>query len=210
MILVFILLGIFIVLLLLLSLLLFSTLRIQIKDLQTANFPLKEILQYEINISLHLFNHVKWFKISFNKEKIKKAIQKIPLQKIDVKKLEQDFRLQDINVLKKLKVKFLNFYLKAELGLESPVITAFIIATISSFISILLPHLAKEIKADQYQYTIKPIYQNRNLYKIRFNCIIELKMVHIINVIYILIKKGKSDENERTTSNRKSYGYSYE
>ncbi len=210
MILVFILLGILILILLLLSLILFSTLKIQIKDLQTANFPLKEKLQYEINISLYLFNHVKWLSISLNKAKIKKAIQKIPLQKIDVKKIEQDFKLQDITVLKKLKINLSNFYLEADLGLESPISTAFIIALISSFISILLPHLTKEIKENQYKYTIQPIYQNKNLYKIRLNCIIELKMVHIINVIYILIKKGKSDENERTTSNRKSYGYSYE
>ena len=47
MILVFILLGILILILLLLSLILFSTLKIQIKDLQTANFPLKEKLQFE-------------------------------------------------------------------------------------------------------------------------------------------------------------------
>ena len=66
------------------------------------------------------------------------------------------------------------------------------------------------MKKEHYNYTIEPIYQNKNIYKIQFNCIIQVKMVHIINVIYIFLKKGRSDLNERTTSNRRSYGYSYE
>ena len=96
-------------------------------------------------------------------------------------------------------------------GLLSPVTTAFLVLLISSTISIFLPHFVKKLVPDNYKYNINPIYQNRNLYKIEFNCIIEIKMVHIINVIlYFMKKKGKSDKNERTASNRKSYGYSYE
>ena len=97
-----------------------------------------------------------------------------------------------------------------QIGLESPVLTAFTVTTLSSIISIFLPYVATSEKKEQYEYVITPIYQNRNLYKIEFNCIIQVKMVHIINVISSILKKGRSDLNERTTSHRRSYGYSYE
>lgn len=211
MILVFIFLGILIFILLLLSLILFSTIKIEIEDLKLANMPVKQKVEYKIKIALYLAGYIKWLGISFDKEKVKKMLAKIPVQKIDLKKVEQDFKIQDLKVLEKLKPKLSKLNLKLSIGLENPIITSFIVAVIASGVSIVLPHIVKQVSHQKYEYTISPIYQNKNLYKIGLNCIIELKMVHIINVIYILIKKGKSDENERTTtSHRKSYGYSYE
>ena len=58
-------------------------------------------------------------------------------------------------------------------------------------------------------YDIKPIYKDKNLYEISLNCIIEVKMVHIINMIYKIVKKRRSDKNERT-SNRRAYDNSDE
>lgn len=210
MILVFILLGIVILLLGLVCLLLFSTLRIQIKDLEASSQKTKTHLQYKITISMYLANKLKWFKMSFDEKQVKKIMRKVPIAKIDLQTLEKDSNLQNLKALKKLQMKFAQFALKAKIGLESPVITAFLVAFLSASISILLPKFTKKIESKKYQYHIVPIYQNKNLYEINLNCIIELKMVHIINVIYIFTKKGKSDENERTTSHRKSYGYSYE
>jgi len=208
MILVFILLGIFIFLSLILSMLIFSTIRTETKDLYASNIPVKTKLSYNITISLYLFNKIKWLWISFNEEKANKIISKIP--KIDIIKLEKDFQKNNFKEVKKLKIKISYLNLKVNLGLKSPITTAFLISTISSVISIILLHLAKSLETKKYNYQIMPIYQNKNLYKINLNCIIEVKMVHIINVIYMFIKKGKSDENERTASYRKSYGYSYE
>ncbi len=132
------------------------------------------------------------------------------LEKIDFKKLEQDFKWEDLKIIKKLNPKISYLDLKAKIGIESPVITAFIVSIISSIISILLPYVAINLNKKNYKYIIQPLYQNKNLYKIQFNCIIQVKMVHIINVIYIFLKKGRSDSDERTTSNRRAYGYSYE
>ena len=67
-----------------------------------------------------------------------------------------------------------------------------------------------DTKYQNYIYNIKPIYNNKNLYKINLNCIIEIKMVHIINIIYMLLKKGRKKNECSTTSNRKPYAYSYE
>ena len=240
MILVLILLIIFILLLLFIFLIVISTLKIEVKDLFVSNIeknfnakhPYEEsIKQQDLNsllkeqedqmqnyskkqIDKRIFSlslgRCKWLKISLNQKRIKSLYTKMHLERIDIKKLEQDFKLEDLKIFPKLKPKISYLNLQASIGLKSPISTAFTVASIASIISILLPHFTKEWKKENYQYSINPIYLQKNLYQINFNCIIEFKMVHIINVIYIFVKKGKSEKNERTTSNRKSYGYSYE
>lgn len=181
------------------------------KDLSLNNIEKNKKEQrasYVIKISLNIFNNIKWLWISLDSKKVKKLVSKIP--EIDIKKIESDFTLEDIKVLKKLYLNVSKFKLYAILGLENPIATAFLVAILSSSISIAIPRFIKKWNKENYEYKIQPIYNNQNLYKIRLNCIIELKIVHIINVIYILIKKGKSDKNERTASNRKPYAYSHE
>ena len=211
MVLVFIFLAVIILILLLAFLIINSSLVINIKELFASNIPEKQKTHYKIEISLKAFKYIKWIKISLTEEKVKKILEK-PFVKIDFKKLEKDFKLEDIKVLKKLVPELAYLNLDANIGLENPITTSFTIALIASAISIILSNIISKSKRLQntYKYQINPIFQNKNLYKINLNCIIQLKMVHIINVIYIFSKKGRSDKNERTASNRKSYGYSYE
>ncbi len=132
------------------------------------------------------------------------------LEKLDFKKFRKDFKVKDLKELPKLQPKISYLNLDANLGFISPITTSFLVATIASIISIALPYLAKSIKKERYIYNIKPLYYNKNLYKINLNCIIEIKMVHIINIIFILIKKGRKKNEQSTTSNRKPYAYSHE
>ena len=190
-----------------------STIKIRIENLLMTNMseiPQKQQPNYHITFSLYLFNRVKWFSISINRLKMQKLYSKIQLDKIDIKKIEKDFSFQDLKLLKKIKpnVSLLNLELK--IGTEDAILTSFIVFLISTGISILLPHVIKRYDKNKYKYLITPLYFQKNLYQIKLNCIIEIKLVHIINIIYTLLKKGKSDKNERATSNRKSYGYSYE
>ena len=122
---------------------------------------------------------------------------------------KKDFSFQDLKLLKKIKpnVSLLNLELK--IGTEDAILTSFIVFLISTGISILLPHVIKRYDKNKYKYLITPLYFQKNLYQIKLNCIIEIKLVHIINMIYIFIKKRRSDKNERT-SNRRPYDYSYE
>ena len=211
MVLVFILFAVFILILSFIFLILLSTFHIEIQNFHLTNMK-EDILDksYAIILSFYLGNKIKWISIHFNDRKLRKAYSKMQLEKIDLKKLEKDFRWEDLNTIKKLHPKISNLKLNMQIGLESPVITAFLVANLSSTISILLPYVATNMKKQNYEYTIVPIYQNENLYKIEFDCIIQVKMVHIINVISSFFKKGRSDLNERTTSHRRSYGYSYE
>ena len=66
----------------------------------------------------------------------------------------------------------------------------------------------KAMREDKIFYNVEPIYNSQNLINIAISGIFQIKMIHIINTIYVLNKKG-GIEYERT-SNRRSYDYSYE
>ena len=76
-------------------------------------------------------------------------------------------------------------------------------------ISMILPRIIKKYNSKKYYYEIKPIYKNENMVKLDFSCIINIKMVHIMDILYLVLKKGRVNKNERT-SNRRAYDYSYE
>ena len=117
--------------------------------------------------------------------------------------------MKDIKLVKKLspKISFLN--LKVKLGTFDILTTTYLVAILSTFIAVLLPYTIKKYKKENYYYEILPVYSDKNLYEIKLNCIIEEKMVHIISIVYALLKKRRVDKNERT-SNRRSYAYGHE
>ena len=210
MILVLILLGILVLLITIITLIIASTLHIQIKNLSVSNMEPKNKSEYAIIFSLYLGNKIKWIWFKLNDKKIRKMYSKMQLEKLYFKKFRKDFKVKDIKQLPKLQPKISYLNLDANLGVISPVTTSFLVATIASIISIALPYLAKSLNKERYIYNIKPLYYNKNLYKINLNCIIEIKMVHIINIIFVFIKKGRKKNEQSTTSNRKSYAFSNE
>ena len=212
MVLVFILCGITVFFVILILLLCFSTIRINVNKLKLSNIDSnygENIKDYSINISMRLFNKIKWLSVNLNDKKIKKIQNKMNMQKIDFKKLKGDFKLDDIKLLKEIKIEIAYLDLLARIGVDDVVTTSFIIFAITMIISLLLPHVIEEYKDKKYNYKILPLYLNRNAYEIKLDCIIEVKMVHIINIVYVFLKKRRVDRNERT-SNRRPYGYSYE
>lgn len=215
MVLVFIFCSILLLVLLFIFFVLFSTVRLKIENFAISNLNREKIENkeesktYNVIFSLYLFNKLKWLSFNLNSNRMKKIYNKMQLEKIDVKKLEQDFKLEDLKELKRLEPKVSMFKLDFKLGTESPILTSFLVFFISTVISILLPYVIKRCDKDNYKYNITPLYFQKNLYEIELNCIIEVKMVHIINIIYVLFKKRRVNKNERT-SNRRSYDYSYE
>ena len=208
MVLVFILCTIIILMTLGIFLILLSSIRLKINDLEISNVK-ENPKNYELVLSLYLFNKIKWLSIRLNNKKMRKMYSKLKLEKIDFKKLEKNFKLEYLKYVSKIKPKISYMELNIDIDTENAVLTSFLVVFISSLISIILPTLAKKYKKDNYKYKVVPLYINKNIYEIKFNCIIEVKMVHIINIIYIFLKKRRVDKNERT-SNRRSYGYSYE
>lgn len=188
-----------------------STLHIQIKNLSISNMQTKNNTKYAIIFSIYFANKIKYIWFNLNSKRAKKIYSKVQLEKIDLKKFKKVFKLSDLKELTKLHLKILDLNLEMNIGTKSPLVTSFLVVTISNAISLLLPHLVNNLKDNRYFYNIKPLYYNKELYKINLDCIIEIKMVHIINVIYyIFLKKGRRKNERSTTSNRKSYAYSHE
>ena len=127
------------------------------------------------------------------------------------KKLEQiDFsklNIKTLKIIKGLQIKIESLKLEINIGIEDVIYTSYTVAIIASILSIILPHLVKEEHIQNIRYEINTIY-NTLTFNLNLDSIISIKIVHIIYVIYNLVKKGR-DENERT-SNRRSYAYSHE
>ncbi len=131
------------------------------------------------------------------------------IEEMDFNKLKQTIpiNMETFKIIKNLKLKIESLNLQINIGIEDAIYTSYSVATIASILSILLPHLVKEQDIKKVKYEINPIY-NTLTFNLKLDSIISLKIVHIIYVIYNLVKKGR-DKNERT-SNRRSYAYSHE
>ncbi len=164
---------------------------------------------YKIAIKLLAFGKIPISNLNITKTKLEKLKLKEKIKDIDFK-LIQDKNKLDKRVLQAIKeinmdIDFIN--LKIELGTENASLTSIIVPVISTFLAILLRKKVQEL--DNLIFNVNPIYINQNLINIEFSGIFEIKMIHIISIIYILSKKKGVDKYERT-SNRRSYDYSYE
>lgn len=212
MVLVFILFGIVIFLLTLFILLLLSTIRIEIKNLKIGNKEVENQTRikdnYEVKIGVYFLEKIPILWIRLNNKKVRKIYHSKRLEKIDLKKIETTipFNKQTLQIIKQIKIRILKLNLQVAIGTEDAVLTSYLVAMIASVIGILLPHLIN--KNSNYYYKVNPLYQNKNEYHIDLDSIICIKIVHIIDSMLFLLKKGR-DKNERT-SNRRSYAYRYE
>lgn len=202
MVLVLFLLGIVIFILLIVLILLLSKVRINIKCLEMENILQSKLkYNYEIQIGIYMFNKVPLIKFNINSNKIEKT--KI-INKIQSKYGKANVDLDVIKVFKLLSIKIESFNLNLQLGTEDALNTAIILFIISIILSIGLPHLVEKQNWKNIKYEITPLYIGNNVFSIKFNSIIYVKMVHIINIIYIYLQKRREEKNERT-SNRRSY-----
>lgn len=213
MVLVLILLGIIIFFLFLFNILLLSTLQIEIKNLKIENKEIENKKRikdkYKIKISLYFLKKIPILWLTINHKKMEKIYHSKPIEKIDLKKLENKVPSQKeiLELIKNIKIKIIQLTLEMNIGTEDAILTSYLIAMIASLIGIILPHLAKE-NIHRCHYVVNPRYRNKNEYAIAFDSIIQIKIVHIIYSMCRFIKKGR-DKNERT-SNRRSYAYRYE
>ena len=118
--------------------------------------------------------------------------------------------LNILTIVKELEMKFKKVDLKINIGLEDVILTSLLVPIISTIVALLLKETKIEPKENKYE--VNPIYNLQNFGKvinISLKCIIEAKMIHIINIMYIIKNQRKVNNNVRT-SNRRSYDYSYE
>ena len=184
-----------------------STIKFEIVDFELSNIIQITPKNYKIKLSFYLFGKIKLFSFKLNSEIARKMYSKMNIEKFDIEKGRKLLTIKNINILKKLNTRLDYLDLELDLGLEDAIFTTELITLISTVISNILPHIISKYIPNKYRYKIMPIYINKNAYYIKLNCIFQLKIVHIINIIYIYLKKGKSDKNE-WTSNRRFDDYS--
>lgn len=166
---------------------------------------------YKIVIKLCVFRKIPILKVTITKLKIDKLILKWKgkIKNVEMKFLSNTNQIDKnfIKAMKKINLMIKRINLKIELGTENAGFTAIIIPLLSTLISIIFRKKVENYNRQFFR--ISPIYINQNLINIIVSGIFEIKMIHIINIIYILSKKEGVKKNERT-SNRRPYDYSYE
>lgn len=192
-----------------------SRITISIQNLKKSNYDKKTIEKHEKNfyvaITIYLFGFIKIFRKKIEEQKIDKLIEKEKQKDFDIPILKQYIpTLKDLKqVLKTLNIQLEKLSLLFEIGVEDAMITSFLIPLFSTAFSFVLPFLVKKKKRKSYFYQIKPLYNGQSQYKIELDCIFSIKMVHIIYMMYQIMRRRESDKHGRT-SNRRTYEYSYE
>ena len=197
-----------------------STIQLSIKDFKLdsnewAAHPsdLQHWHIFQVNIKILFLNKIPILKIEMGKNQILKIIERIELKNkiisLATKDLTNERNIKVMQYIKSSRIKIKKFNLNIDMGTSDAVITSFLTAGIASGIGILLSTLIKKFDKKNYKYAVTPIYKNKNIIKIGLNCIISVKTVHIIYIIYMFFKKRRVDDNERT-SNRRTYDYGYE
>ena len=190
----------------------FLRIQIQIVNLKFCSKSSRHINQdYKIVLKLCAFGAIPIFKMCLTKEKLEKIRLKEKVQDIDFTALEKKFSLDRSfwQIIKKLDISIKNINLHIDVGTQNAVLTSMIVPAISTVIAIIL---RKKVKKFENQiFIMNPVYQNQNLVNISVSGIFEIKISHIINIIYMFNKKDKKGVKEyERTSHRRSYGYSYE
>ena len=186
-------------------------------------------IEFLIKIKVYIFQKLPIISLKIDKDKMQKIEKKKRIQKLE-KKLQAKFKLYGseifqnikkwdkkivvdvINTAKNINAKITNLQLKINLGLEDVIATTFLIPIISTIITYWLRGINLSPK-DNNEYKIQPLYNmenSRSQINISLKCIIEVKMIHIINIMYIKKKRKRKESKHVRTSNRRSYDYSYE
>lgn len=191
-------------------LLIFSKIRIEIINFKFSSITVRHINQdYKIIIKLYVLSKIPILKVNITKTKLEKLKLKEKIRKIDFKALQNknSFDKRIFKAMKKANIAIQDIHLKMQLGTENAALTSMIVPVLSTIIAIILRKKVKETSNQSFEIT--PVYSNQNLINIGISSIFEIKMIHIISIIYILNQKEGVKKYERT-SNRRSYDYSYE
>jgi hypothetical protein len=201
----FFLLVIIIIISLIFLVLLVSDLEINVEKIQLNTIKKPMIENILIYIKLKIFNKITFLKIKIDNKKIEKMKKSKFVNSKLLRKII--YKQKIIKIVKDLDINLEQINLKLVIGLIDTMATILSIPILSTIISIIIAKTTKEYKKEKCKYTIIPNYSKNLVIKIQLDCIISLKLVNIMNVIYILLKEG-SEKNDERTSNRRAYGCS--
>ncbi len=172
----------------------FSSVKINIEELEIIN---TKIEKFKVKISLNFLNKIPWIQLNIDQKRLKKLKDNNKLKiinKILKTRLLKDYKnigkiltknwKKILGETKKIRLEKLN--LDALIGTESADTTALATSAVSISVPIIFGR-----KAERLSYNIKPLYKDKNYIFLSINCIITIKLVHIINIREIVTKSIK-------------------
>ena len=186
-------------LILLIVFMLISTIEIKVKGIELSNIK-KITPSYVINISAKLLNKFKWIGIDLDNGKIKKITKKVHLEKIDIQKLERNLKISDIREIINIKPKISSLNLHVNVGLEDVILTTYLVTGISTIIAIILPYITKKNSENNLNYKVLPIYNNQNVYYLKIDTILEIKVMNVLSSLFKIYKDNKYNEKVKKVS----------
>ena len=190
--------------------LIFSKIQIKIENFKFTSETIRHInTDYKFVIKLYILSKIPILKISITKKFLEKLKLKEKMKTFEMDLIENKLKVVKnfFKAMKKLDVNIKHLNLRIDLGTENASFTSLLIPILSTIISMLLRNRIKDYKNQHY--IVNPIFTNQNLINIELSSIFEIKMIHIIDSIYVLNKKEGVEKYERT-SNRRAYDNCYE
>ena len=188
-------------------LIIFSTLKIEIKNFKISNLTTNKekstctnsnkYSKYKVSIGLETLNKIKYFSLNLNSRKIKKITLKMHLDKTKIKELEREISISDIKEVINIRPKISYMDLKLKLGIDDVLLTTYSVPIISTLISILLPYTVEKKDVNNIKYEIKPIYNNGNIYDLQLNIGVKIKVIRILNAVYRIYKNKKNKSKKK-------------
>lgn len=164
----------------------------------------KELKDMKITVYLLLFNKIKILKLSINKKQIEKIIFHKIINRFKGRSIKQDKNII-IRILKELKIQVNALKVNAKIGLNNALFLAYLVTIFNIIFSIFYAKIAKKNK-ENYKYEILPYQTDKFHLKISINCIINIKIANIINMIIM----NRSENKDERTSNRGFNGNCHE
>ena len=208
MVLVFLILGLLLLLGIVLYAVLLSNVKLNIIKLHIIKQSGPLTIEFKSKMVIDLFGKIPIFSILIDDEKMKQLYSR---GKINIKKLKehQPWNRDTLKMIKTYPATIEQLELHGYIGTEDAALTPFITAFLNSIIPLFLSHQKNPYQKRHYDYNVEAVYLNQNIVNLQLRCIISLKTVHIITIVYHFLKKERGNKYERT-SNRRTYAYSHE
>nr|MBP3680718.1 hypothetical protein [Clostridia bacterium] len=190
--------------------LIFSSFKLIVTNLEINNSNNKIMPIYELKIAFYLLGKIKLFSFKINNNKTKKILEKdfikqkienIKIKSHEKSKKQKKFQIKILKqFIKKLELESINLLIYVDT--KNVILTSYFVAIISSIIPNILKENIKNFDSKHHIFKITPLYKNQNYIYIKLNCIINIKIVHIISMYKLGNKYKGGKKYERSPYRR--------
>lgn len=190
--------------------LIFSSFKLIVTNLEINNSNNKIMPIYELKIAFYLLGKIKLFSFKINNNKTKKILEKdfikpkienIKIKSHEKSKKQKKFQIKILKqFIKKLELESINLLIYVDT--KNVILTSYFVGIISSIITNILKENIKNFDSKHHIFKITPLYKNQNYIYIKLNCIINIKIVHIISMYKLGNKYKGGKKYERSPYRR--------